>query len=100
METEEDEDEDEEQWACGGVAFKLQTPGGSVFSGLWESSEMPPLPLPFTVSAADVVGAGLWAPAGMCSEDLGEGVAVDMAEIGDDAVELPCACGVEGKAAG
>lgn len=42
---------------------------------------------------------GLCAPAAPCSVDLGEGVAVDMAEIGDDAAEL-CACGVDGVAAG
>lgn len=47
-----------------------------------------------------VVVAGLWAPVWVCSEDLGEGVAVDMAEMGDEAAELPCAWGVEGRAAG
>lgn len=61
---------------------------------------MPPLPLPFTVGAADVVFAGLWAPVWVCSEDLGEGVAVDMAEMGEEAAELPWACGVGGRAAG
>lgn len=68
---------------------------------------MPPLPLPFTAGAADVVvaaavvvAAGLWAPVWVCSEDLGEGVAVDMAEMGEEAAELPCAWGVEGKTAG
>lgn len=44
--------------------------------------------------------AGLCAPACVCSEDLGEGVAVDMAEMGEEAAELPCAWGVEGRAAG
>lgn len=44
--------------------------------------------------------AGLWAPVWVCSEDLGEGVAVDMAEMGDEAAELPCAWGVEGRTAG
>lgn len=43
---------------------------------------------------------GLWAPVCVCSEDLGEGVAVDMAEMGEEAAELPCACGVEGRTAG
>lgn len=53
---------------------------------------MPPLPLPFTAGAVDVaVAEGLWAPVWVCSEDLGEGVAVDMAEMGEDAAELPCA---------
>lgn len=56
---------------------------------------MPPLPLPFTAGAAGVtavvVVAGLWAPVWVCSEDLGEGVAVDMAEMGEEAAELPCA---------
>lgn len=40
---------------------------------------------------AVVVVAGLWAPVWVCSEDLGEGVAVDMAEMGEEAAELPCA---------
>lgn len=44
--------------------------------------------------------AGLWAPVCVCSEDLGEGVAVDMAEMGEEAAELPCAWGVEGRTAG
>lgn len=44
--------------------------------------------------------AGLWAPIWVCSEDLGEGVAVDMAEMGEEAAELPCVCGVEGRTAG
>lgn len=52
------------------------------------------------VAAAVVVAAGLWAPVWVCSEDLGEGVAVDMAEMGEEAAELPCAWGVEGKTAG
>ncbi len=47
-----------------------------------------------------MVVAGLWAPVCVCSEDLGEGVAVDMAEMGEDAAELPCAWGVEGRTAG
>lgn len=47
-----------------------------------------------------MVGAGLWAPVWVCSDDLGEGVAVDMAEMGDEAAELPCAWGVEGRTAG
>lgn len=47
-----------------------------------------------------VVVAGLWAPVWVCSEDLGEGVAVDMAEMGEEAAELPCAWGVEGRTAG
>lgn len=69
---------------------------------------MPPLPLPLTAGAADVVVvavaaaavAGLWTPVWVCSEDLGEGVAVDMAETGEEAAELPCAWGVEGSTAG
>lgn len=64
---------------------------------------MPPLPLPFTAGAVDVavvVVAGLWVPVWVCSEDLGEGVAVDMAEMGEEAAELPCAWGVEGRTAG
>lgn len=61
---------------------------------------MPPLPLPFTAGAVDVVVAGLWTPVCVCSEDLGEGVAVDMAEMGEEAAELPCAWGVEGRTAG
>lgn len=97
METEEEEDDDDEElWLWGGVALRQVTAGGSAFSGLCESSEMPPLPLPFTAGGAGT--AGLWAP--VCSEDLGEGVAVDMAEMGEDAAELPCACGVEGRMAG
>lgn len=40
---------------------------------------------------------GLCAPA-PCSVDLGEGVAVDMAEMGEEAAEL-WACGVEGVVA-
>lgn len=47
-----------------------------------------------------MVVAGLWAPVWVCSEDLGEGVAVDMAEMGEEAAELPCAWGVEGRMAG
>lgn len=47
-----------------------------------------------------VVAAGLWAPVWVCSEDLGDGVAVDMAEMGEEAAELPCAWGVEGRTAG
>lgn len=80
------------------------------------------MPLPFTAGAVDdvvvvavvvvaaaaaavvvvvvVVAAGLWAPVWVCSEDLGEGVAVDMAEMGEEAAELPCAWGVEGRTAG
>lgn len=100
----EDDDDEEELCPCGGVALRLETAGGSAFSGLWESSEMPPLPLPFTAGAADVtavvVVAGLWAPVWVCSEDLGEGVAVDMAEMGEEAAELPCVWGVEGRTAG
>jgi len=102
MDTEDDEDdadEDEEPCPCGGVALRLVPVGGSAFSGLCESSEMPPLPSPFTAGAADVV-AGLWAPVCVCSEDLGEDVAVEMAEMGEEAAELPCAWGVEGKTAG
>lgn len=38
-------------------------------------------------------------PAAPCSVDFGEGVAVDIADIGDDAAEL-CAWGVEGVTAG
>lgn len=95
----EDDDEEEELCPCGGVALKLVTVGGSAFSGLCESSEIPPLPLPFTAGAVDVV-AGLWAPVWVCSEDLGEGVAVDMAEMGEEAAELPGAWGVEGRIAG
>lgn len=101
IEDEEDEEEEEELCPCGGVALRLAAAGGSAFSGLCESSEMPPLPLPLTAGAADVAAAGLWPPVCVCSEDLGEGVAVDMAEIGEEAAELPCAWGVEeGSAAG
>lgn len=58
------------------------------------------MPLPFTAGAVELVVAGLWAPVWVCSEDLGDGVAVDMAEMGEEAAELPCAWGVEGRAAG
>lgn len=61
---------------------------------------MPPLLFPFTAGAAGAAVAGLWAPVWVCSEDLGEGVAVDMAEMGEEAAELPCAWGVEGRTAG
>lgn len=95
-----DDDEDElELCPCGGVAFRQLTAGGSAFSGLWESSEMPPLPLPLTAggAAADEFVGGLWVC--VCSVDLGEGVAVDMAEIGEEAAEV-WAWGVEGVTAG
>lgn len=95
-----EDDEEEEPCPCGGVAFRLVTVGGSAFCGLCESSEMPPLPLPLTAGAAEVAAAGLWPPVWVCSEDLGEGVAVDMAEMGEEAAELPCAWGVEGRTAG
>lgn len=95
------EDDEELLCPCGGVALRLETVGGSALSGLWESSEIPPLPFPLIAGAADLlVVAGLWAPVWVCSVDLGDGVAVDMAEIGEDAAELPCAWGVEGRAAG
>lgn len=109
MDIEDEDEEEEELCPCGGVAFRLATAGGSAFSGLWESSEIPPLPLPFTAGVVDVVALvlvvvvvapGLWAPVCVCSEDLGEGVAVDMAEMGEEAAELPCAWGVEGRTAG
>lgn len=104
MDTDDDDEEEEEEMLCpcGGVALWLETVGGSAFSGLWESSDMPPLPLPLTagVAVVVVVVVGLWAPVCVCSEDLGEGVAVDMAEMGDEAAELPCAWGVEGRTAG
>lgn len=80
--------------------------GGSAFSGLRESSEMPPLLLPLRAGGggggAATVAAGLWPPGWLCcSEDLGEGVAVDMAETGEEAAELPAPWGVEGgRAAG
>lgn len=70
---------------------------------------MPPLLLPLTagvvvdvaaVDVAVVVVGGLWPPVWMCSEDLGDGVAVDMAEMGEEASELPCGWGAEGRAAG
>lgn len=61
---------------------------------------MPPLPFPFKAGAADVLVAGLWMHVCACSEDFGEGVAVDMAEMGEEAAELTCACGVEGSTAG
>lgn len=76
--------------------------GGSAFSGLRESSEMPPLPLPLRAGGggaggAATVAAGLWPPGWLCcSEDLGEGVAVDTAETGEEAAELPAPWGVEG----
>ena len=96
------EEDDEELCPCGGVALRQVAVGGSAFSGLWESSEMPPLLFPLTAGAEGVVvvAAGLCAPVWVCSEDLGEGVAVDMAEMGEEAAELPCAWGVEGRAAG
>lgn len=54
------EDDEELLCPCGGVALRLETVGGSALSGLWESSEMPPLPFPLTAGAADVlVVAGL-----------------------------------------
>lgn len=74
--------------ACGGVVFSPVTAGGSVFIGLWESSEIPPFP--FTAGAgglAEVCAAGLCTPA-PCSVDLGDGVAVDIAEMGEEAAEL------------
>lgn len=105
------EDEEEDEEPCGGVALSPvaaaapAAPGGSAFRGLWESSEMPPFPLPLTAGAVEALAAaavlpGLWAPVCVCSEDLGEGVAVDMAEMGEEAAELPWACGVDGSAAG
>lgn len=100
MDIEDDDDDDEELCPCGGVALRLVTAGGSAFSGLWESSEIPPLLLPLTAGAVAAVPAGLWPHAWVCSEDLGEGVAVDMAEMGEEAAELPCAWGVEGRTAG
>lgn len=78
--------------------------GGSAFSGLRESSEMPPLPLPLRAGAGGTatVAAGLLPPGWLCcSEDLGEGVAVDTADTGEEAAELPAPWGVEGgRAAG
>lgn len=104
MDIEDEDDVDEEEpCPCGDVALRqvvMVVVGGSAFIGLWESSEMPPLPFPLTVGAVGVVMAGLWAPVCMCSEDFGDGVAVDMAEMGEEAAELPCAWGVEGRAAG
>lgn len=115
----EDDDDEEvvvvevEVWPCGGVALRPGLPGlpavaagGSAFSGLRESSEMPPLPLPLRAGggggAAATVAVGLCAPGWLCcSEDLGEGVAVDTAEMGEEAAELPAPWGVEGgRAAG
>lgn len=93
-----EDDADEEPCMCGGVALKQVEAGGSAFSGLWESSEMPPLPL--TAGAVGVAVDGLCPPVWLCSEDLGDGVAVDMAEMGEEAAELPCAWGVEGRTAG
>lgn len=35
MDIEDDEDDEEEEpWPCGGVAFRVETVGGSAFSGL------------------------------------------------------------------
>lgn len=113
MDMEEDEDEEvveevevEEAWLCGGVAFVPEladaTVDGSAFSGLRESSDMPPLPLPFSAGAgsAGPVVAGLWPPGWLCcSDDRGDGVAVDTAETGEEAAELPAPWGVEGSRA-
>lgn len=94
MDTEEEDDGGVQAW--GGVGLR-HVAGGSAFNGLWESSEMPPLPLPLTtvVGPADdnaaVVVEGLLRPCGPVdwpgSVDLGEGVAVDMAEMGEEAAE-------------
>lgn len=106
--------DDEELEPCafgGGVVFSpLAVAGGSAFIGLWESSEIPPFPFTSATGGAGGGGGGaagglalelcgLCAPAALCSVDFGEGVAVDMAEIGEDAAEL-CACGVDGVTAG
>lgn len=87
----EDDDEDE-LCPCGGVALRPVRAGGSAFRGLWESSEMPPLPFPLTAGAVDVALRGLWAPVWVCSEDLCD-VTVEVAE-------LPCGWGTEGRTAG
>lgn len=109
MEDDDDEEVVVEVWPCGGVALRPGLPevaaGGSAFSGLRESSEMPPLPLPLRAGGGGggaTVAAGLCAPGWLCcSEDLGEGVAVDTAEMGEEAAELPAPWGVEGgRAAG
>lgn len=82
------DDEELELCACGGVVFKPLTAGGSAFIGLWESSEIPPFPLTAGAEGlAELCVAGLCAPV-PCSVDLGDGVAVDMAEMGEDAAEL------------
>lgn len=87
-----DIDEEElELCAWGGVVFSPLTAGGSTFIGLCESSEIPPFPFTTAAGAAEA----LLVEPSVCSVDLGEGVAVDMAEIGEEAAEL-CACGVEG----
>lgn len=88
-----EEDDDEELCLCGGVAFRPVMAGGSAFSGLCESSEMPPLPFPLMAGVVGVVFGGLRASNWVFSEDLGDGVAVEMAE-------LPCTWGTEGRAAG
>lgn len=101
----EEEDDDEvvvvvaEVWPCGDVALRPGVAvGGSAFSGLRESSERPPaLPLPLRAGGGATVAAGLCAPSWLCcSEDLGEGVAVDTAETGEEAAELLPPCGVQG----
>lgn len=62
-----------------GVAALEQTKGESTFIGLCESSR----PFPLSLGL-------LRLPALLCSVDLGEGVAVDMAEQGDEATEFSC----------
>lgn len=88
-----EEEEDDELCLCGGVAFRPVTTGGSAFSGLCESSEMPPLPFPLMAGVVGVVTVGLRASSWVFSEDLGDGVAEEMAA-------LHCAWGTEGRAAG
>lgn len=78
------DDEELELCAWGGVVFSPLTAGGSAFIGLWESSEIPPFPFTTAAGAEEALLAEL----SICSVDLGEGVAVDMAEIGEEAAEL------------
>lgn len=78
------DDEELELCAWGGVVFSPLTAGGSTFIGLWESSEIPPFPFTTAAEAEEALLAKL----SVCSVDLGEGVAVDMAEIGEEAAEL------------
>lgn len=75
----------EDEGVSKGAGLWLIT-AGSTFIGLWESSEL----LPFTVGPMPARGLLRLATllVVVCSTDLGEGVAVDMAEQGEEATEF------------